>query len=228
MKQYHPLFFFLLFFSLSLKAQIGFTVAPTQSMTSEWQVLAENYITKKSADFLKFGTTGVIDYTFQLKAPEWQVAPAIHAMRSRYIFKVHDFEISSVGLQANFNFTPFKEGQEQEFSKLRFYFQLSPGVDMVWMQYKEWDRETGSPNVIAKMTDRKLALNGGLNFLMDIPLSSLLKISPMVGLRYYPNLEWSGYTTTISQGDFTDEYDEVNWRHLLFGVRVGWNLDADK
>ena len=164
MKKCFSLLLFFLFLSFSISAQIGFTVAPTQGLASEWQILTENYITGKRTDFLKYGTTAVVDYTFQLKAPEWQVAPALHVMRSHFIFRDYDFEVYSLGLQSNFNFTPFKEAQEKEFSNMRMYFQLSPGLDFVRMQYKEWDREGEVPYVVSKLADQKMDLNGGLNF----------------------------------------------------------------
>lgn len=225
MKKCLLLSFVSLLFSTGLLAQLGFTAAPTQSMGSEWQVLVENYITKKHTEFLKYGFTGTIDYTFQLKAPEWQFSPAAHATQATFIADIHDFRIYSLGLQGNFNFIPFKAAQLREWPQVLLYFQFSPGIDFVKMQYNEINKENGVFVREEKSADRKLAVNGGVNFFLDLKLTDLLTVSPMVGIRYFPNLVWSGFTTAVSQGDFTNEYDRVNWRQVMYGLRIGLNLE---
>lgn len=208
--------------------QIGFTVAPTNSQSDQWQVLVENFITGRKTDFLKYGTTATMDYTFELKAPEWQIAPAFHFMRTHFIHQGHDFEIYTLGLQANFNFTPFKEQQEKEFNNLRFYLQLFPALNYVNLQYTQRNEEGNQPHILAVLHDKKWNFNGGINALLDIRLTNLLTISPLVGIRYFPNLKWDGFTQTISQNSFTNEYNSVNWRHLIIGIRTGLDLHPKK
>lgn len=224
MKKYLLLFVSIIIFTNLSKAQLGFTVSPTQGLSEEWQVLVENYVTGRQTDLFKYASTATLDYTFPLNAKEWEFAPALHAMRTHNIFHEHDFEVNMVGLQTNFNFTPFKLYQDRELERSRFYFQLSPGVDFVRMQYLLIDDELNKP--IKKLTDRELAINGGLNFLIDIELTHLLKISPVAGIRYYPNLSWTGFTKTISNEAFINEYDQINWRHLTLGLRIGFNLES--
>lgn len=225
MKKCLLLSFICLLLSTGLFAQLGFTAAPTQSLASEWQVLIENYITNKHTDFLKYGFTGTIDYTFQLKAPEWQFSPTAHAMQATFITDLHDFRIYSIGLQGNFNFIPFKLAQQREWPQVLLYFQFSPGIDFVKMQYYDINAENGVFVREERSADRKLAVNGGVNFLLDLKLTDLLTVSPIVGIRYFPNLEWSGFTPAVSQGDFTSEYDRVNWRQVTYGLRIGLNLE---
>ena len=226
MKKYLILFTIIFSIPLMSNAQLGFTIAPTQGLSEEWQVLVENYITRRKTDFLRQGITSTIDYTFQLKAPEWQFVPAIHAMRTEYLMPHHDFIVYTVGLQTNFNFTPFKELQRQEMERSRLYFQLSPGIDFVRMKYIQWDDEFRNPSLI--LNDRKFVLNGGIKLLMDIKLTHLLTVSPMAGIRYFPNLTWTNFTKTISEDEFTNEYDAVDWRHITMGMRIGLNLKPPK
>ena len=224
MKKYLLLFTSLIFFTNLSEAQLGLTVSPTQGLSEEWQVLVENYVTGRQTDFFKYASTATLDFTFPLKAKEWEFAPALHVMRTHNIYQEHDFDVYMIGLQSNFNFTPFKACQDQEFERSRFYFQLSPGLDFVRMQYLLIDDELNEP--IKKRTDRKLAINGGLNFLIDIELTQLLTISPVAGIRYFPNLSWAGLSKTLSKGDFNNEYDQINWRHLTLGLRIGFNLES--
>ena len=208
--------------STGLNAQLGLKIAPTHSLASEWQVLVENYITKRHTDFLKYGITATLDYTFQLKASEWQFSPAVHAMHSQFDYREHEFNVTTVGIQGNFNFIPFKEGQRREIPKAIFYLQISPGIDFVNMKYFQFDLESGS--IINRLSDKKIAVNGGVNLLIDIKLTDLLTITPLAGIRYFPNLEWEGFSTTISNGDFQNEYDHVDWQLFSYGIRIGLNL----
>lgn len=226
MKECFSLVAFSLFLSLGLNAQIGFTVAPTQGLAEEWQVLVENYLTGRKTDFLKHGNTAVLEYTFQLPAPEWQYVPAVHAMRTHFIHWEHDFEIYMVGLQSNFNFTPFKAAQTAEMPNARIYFQLSPGIDLVRMRYAK--RLPEKMQFETQLKEQKLSLNGGIIVAIEWQLTQLLTITPVAGIRYFPNLSWDGFSVAISEDEFQNEYDEVNWRHLTLGMRIGFNLHAPK
>ena len=213
-----------LFLLSGLDAQIGFTTAPTQGFAGEWQVLTENYITHKQADFLKYGITATLDYTFDLKAPEWQFSPAIHASQTQFDYLEHEFRVYTVGVQGNFNFIPFKEGQQKEMPKTLLYIQFSPGIDIVRMRYFQLNLEGGNQKLVEILADKRLAVSGGINLLFDIKLTDLLTITPVTGIRYFPNLEWKGFSKTISENDFSNEYDKVNWRHIIFGLRIGLDL----
>ncbi len=215
-----------LFASAQLPAQLGLTVAPTQGFAKNWQVMVENYITGRRVDFLKYSNSATIDYTFQLSRPGWQIQPAVHGVRSHVIYEYQDFSVNSVGLLANVNIAPFiKSNNELRTSKSIFYLQFSPGLGYVSRRYIATVLKDDLP-VDITLIDKSLALNFGLNILLEIKLTQLLTLSPQVGIRYFPNLEWEGFTEMISDGEFTDEYDKVNWRHYTFGLRIGLNLES--
>lgn len=215
--------------ALKLPAQLGLTVAPTQGFAKEWQVMVENYVTGRHVDFLKYSNTATIDYIFQLDAPAWRFQPALHAARSHTIFQNHDFEVYSIGVLGNMNFAPFIKNEEKlNSAKSILYLQFSPGLGYVRQRYIKTVSEDGNPVDRFILTDKKLAFNIGLNVLFEIKLTQLLTLSPHAGIRYFPNLEWEGFTETISDGAFTDEYDKVDWRHYTFGLRIGLNLDKVK
>ncbi len=217
-----------IFLCTDMFAQLGFTFAPTRGMASEWQVLTENYLTQRHTDLLKYGFTATVDYTIDLKASEWEFRPAFHFMRSTFLTPKHDFSIHAVGVQTNFNFIPLKDAQKREWPGAVLYFQFSPGIDYVKMRYSAVNTENGTIVREEKTSDTQIALNGGLNLLLDLHLTDLLMVSPMVGVRYFPNLEWTGFTRAVSNGDFTHEYDQINWRHVVYGLRIGLNLHDGK
>ena len=226
MKRSVLLSFFLFLVSINMTAQLGLSVAPTQGFAKDWQVMVENYISGKRLDFLKHGNTSTIDYTFQLNSPAWQIQPAIHAMRSNMIYKNHDFEVYTIGLIGNINFAPFVNSFEELIDKKAIiYFQFSPGIGFVQQKYVEYLPLDGAPNNRSTLSDRKLAINIGLNALLELRLSQLLTLSPYAGVRYFPNLVWEGFSSTISDGKFDNEYDTINWRHYTLGLRIGINLN---
>ena len=193
MKKCLLLIFFLILFCAGLHAQLGFTTAPTHGLASEWQVLTENYITHRHADFLKNGITAVLDYTFNLKAPQWQIRPSLHATQTQFDYLEHEFRVYAVGIQSNFNFIPFRDAQQEGMGKATCYIQFSPGIDYVRMGYFQLNPEGGGQGLVEVLADKTIAVNGGINLLIDLPLTELLTISPVLGIRYYPDLKWKGF-----------------------------------
>jgi len=215
---------FLFLASLPLSAQLGLTVSPTWGFAKNWQVLFENYVAGRHMDFLKYGNAAAMDFTFQLDAPDWQLQPAVQAARSHIIFQNHDFEAVTVSLLANVNYALTKtENQGAKPCRSVLYVQLSPGVGMIQQRYIK-TLQDGNPGEQLTLNDRDLSFNLGLNFLYEIKLTPLLSLTPEAGIRYFPNLTWDGFTQSVSDGAFTDEYDQANLRQYHVGVRIGLNL----
>ena len=223
---FFPIIFFF-FLSNGLVAQLGFSVSPTLGYSDNWQVLVENYITNRQTDFFRHCNTATVDYTFQLNDSAWQIRPAIHAMRSHNIYQEHDFEAYTIGLQGNINYAPFLD-KDADQAKTILYFQLSPGIDYVHLRYFKTILEEGLPVERIHLVSKKIAFNAGLNVLLQFKLTNFLSISPTAGIRYFPNLEWAGFSNTISDGTFSNEFDRVNWRLFTYGVRIGLNLTEGK
>ena len=225
MKKYQFLCAAFLTMTTIANAQWGFTIAPTNSRANDWQVLVENFITKRHTDFLKHGNAATLDYTFQLKSPAWELRPAIHGMRSSMIFDEFDFDIYALGLQGNINFALFKmEAKDRPAKATTLYFQFSPGISFVRQELRKALIEDGLLLGFETTTNRQLAFNAGLGILLEWQLTQLLSLSPTCGIRYYPRLEWDGFSKAVSGGTFNGEYDTVDWRQLYFGLRIGLDL----
>ncbi len=216
----HLLILVLCAFFFEAKAQLGITAASTQSHAPEWQVVPENFILHRRADFLRYGTTAVVDYVFTLKNEAMRLRPALHFMHTSSVYHPHYFQAGVIGLQGNLEFALWpavdKGGRETPF---RPFVQLSPGVALASFRY---DRPVSDQNGVFEVhKSRSIAPNVGANLFLEFKLSELLTAAPMAGIRFYPKLYWKDFTQIVTDGNMSGTYDRTNWRQYSFGLRVG-------
>ncbi len=204
-------------------AQFGITAASTQSHSTEWQVVTENFVVHRRADFLRYGTTAVIDYAFKLKNGSIRLRPALQLMLANSVYRKHYFQASTVGLEGNFEFAlsaaKNKAGKKMP---LRPFLQLSPGISMVSLRYEHPKDDLN--DVLAVNKSRSIAPNFGANLFFEVKLSPLLTVAPMAGMRFYPHLNWKDFTAIVTKGTMNHTYDQTNWMQYHFGLRVGLNF----
>jgi hypothetical protein len=222
-----PCIFILAFFQI--RAQLGFTAASTVSSTPDWQVVVENYIARRHTDFMKYGTTAMLDYNFKLKNEALGLQPALHYVRTSWGFYPYYFEVYAVGFQCNMNFALLpatnSKGNPASFRPI---LQLSPGLDLVRKKYDAPAGDGGpSPGATVKHTDRSFAFNAGANLLLEFRLSDLMTVSPLVGVRLYPSVIWDDFTEMVSKDSMAGTFDRTHWRQVLFGLRIGLDLKKD-
>lgn len=222
-----PCIFVLAFFQTW--AQLGFTVASTVSHTPDWQVVVENYVARRHTEFMKYGTTALLDYNFKLKNEALGIQPALHYVRTSWGFYPHYFEAYSIGIQCNMNFALLpatnSKGNPASFRPI---LQISPGLGLVRKKYDAPTGDSGPPTGgIVKHSDRSLALNAGANLLFEFRLSDLMTVSPLVGVRLYPAVIWEDFTEVVSEGSMSGTFDQTHWRQMLFGLRIGLDLKKD-
>jgi hypothetical protein len=204
-------------------AQFGITAATTHSHSVEWQVVTENFVVHRRAEFLRYGTTGVIDYTINTKRESIKLRPAIHLMLANSVYQRHYFQASSIGLLGNVELALLpKLDLKRNKRPIRPFLQLSPGISLVSLRY---DYPKGDNDIIEVNKDKRISPNLGANLFFEFKLSPLLTIAPTVGLRYYPNLKWKNLTEQVTKGLMTNTYDRTNWKQYSFGLRVGLNFD---
>lgn len=75
--------------------------------------------------------------------------------------------------------------KQGNFIKKGFFFQVVPEVGLF---NKTWNTVTIAGPVETKENDAYFAIGGGAG--IDIGISDLLTITPMIRLTYYPSLEW--------------------------------------
>ena len=215
----------LIFVCQMAKAQLGLTAAPTSGFSPKWQILVENYVTEHRTNFLDYGVTGLVDFHLPLKIKALSLRPAVHGMRSSFHHFDYHFDVYALGFQANVNFEP---GAKREDKPKGFtcYLQFSPGLDLVHHRFDRPVQEQGQPSGgQEKFVHAGLAANLGFNLLFEIKLTTLLSVSPQIGIRYYPAVTWEGFTEQVTEGQLTEDFDRTSWRHLTAGLRIGLDLE---
>jgi hypothetical protein len=218
------LIYILLAMAVPLKAQLGITVSSTQGRTTRWQAIPENFIVHRRAEFLRSGTSGVIDYVFPLKNDAIRLRPALQLFYANSIYYPHYFNIGMIGFQGNIEFALWgkldKQGKRTPF---RPFLQVSPGVAMASLGY---DRPIDSENKqFESFKSRSFAPSLGASLFLEFKLSPLITIAPMVGMRYYHQLYWKDFTKLVSKGSLASTHDRSNMRELDLGVRVGLSFE---
>ncbi|MEM1217192.1 MAG: hypothetical protein AAGJ82_15965, partial [Bacteroidota bacterium] len=98
------------------------------------------------------------------------------------------------------------------------FLQLSPG----WSYFSQ----TLNDNLFGvQVTDNISAFNFGLGLGLDLGLSDLVTITPQVGFRYYPSVEWPALGDESPIILPTEIQAESSLQQLTAGLRLGIRLD---
>lgn len=225
----HWILSFFLFGCLRVSAQLGISFAPTLNSSPDWQVVFENFVTHRHFPFLRNGMAASLDYAVEFNQESIRIRPTIQYMRATVWHYPHYFEVTTGGLRCKFDMALM--GAEEAGGKLRRfrpYLELSPGLDRVNLRYDlpigdQGAHFTGKYQVIKK---HGLAFSAEAAILLEFQLSRLLSFSPELGLRFYPKLNWEGFSRTVSGGQIEETFDRTNWRQMYVGVRLELNLSA--
>lgn len=203
--------------------QLGITASSTLNQSIEWQVVTENYLVHRRADFLKYGTSAVMDYAFQLKDGNIRIRPAVEFMMANNVYKEHYFQVSTFGVAGNLELALLspkdKAGRKRP---IRPFLQLSPGFALASFRYERPKDDVNDLVVVSK--SHVVSPNLGSYLFFEFKLTPLLTLAPMAGIRYYPNLYWKNFTTNVTKGAAARNYDRSDWLQYQFGLRVGLSL----
>jgi hypothetical protein len=217
------LILFLLTSAVTLKAQLGITVSITQGRAGRWQVIPENYITKRRTEFLHDGTNGVIDFVIPLKKEGIRLRPALDLMFVNSVYYPHYFRLGILGAQGNVEFALWgKFDRHGNRTPIRPYLQISPGIAIASMRY---DRPTNAEYTEFEFfRSHCLAPSIGSSLFLEFKLTPLLTVAPAVGFRYYHKLSWKNFTEIITNGAMIGTHDRSSIWQYNFGVRAGLAL----
>ncbi len=98
------------------------------------------------------------------------------------------------------------------------FFQVSPGISYWMLDYSLQEQKT--------IDAEALAFSIGAGIGLDIGLSDLITLSPVISMRYSPSVSWEGIqgaNNGIEEWETGDEKTGVFQTHL--GLRVGLRLD---
>jgi len=205
-------------------AQLGITVGSTINTTTQWQVVYENFVTHRHANFLRHGTAATIDYTFSCRSKSWSFQPAAHVMLSTITYYPHNFERLGAGVQGNITFQAFarKKTPPLPFTLL---FQCSPGLDFLSKKMDiPFEKDGQFLGEYRHYADTDFVPSAGLNMLLEFELTGLLTLAPVAGIRYFPDVKWQDFTNILSENNLTGTFDRTDWWQYFLGLRMGLHL----
>lgn len=222
-----------LFFPNLVKAQFGINAGYQVNQIDGW-ALNTNGIT---SDITGNGVAVGLDYWFRLKNQRIEFLPELNYTSFESIhFENNDF-IDEVGFKIEFFSFYFNTNiylldflgdcdcptfsKQNNFFKKGFFIQISPGLTLPNFEYTN-DQASQSGSIQAN-----IALGAGL----DIGLTDLITLTPLIRARYQPNMEWNATfpdPNDLSNPDVNPPNigtPSANIVQYYAGLRLGIRLD---
>lgn len=209
---------FCCFFSLlsqKTNAQIGINAGYQINETDSW--ISENTAQSVVANGYKAG----IDYWFRLKNKRIEFTPELSYAFYKSLSSTGsaDYKVEFFNFQLNTNIYLLDLlndcncptfSKQNNFIQKGFFIRVAPGVSLPRFQQTRLDLDANSGDL-----QPMLALGLGL----DIGLSDLLTISPILTANYLPNVEWRGPDPLAMNAPNADFW-QIN-----AGIRLGFRFD---
>ncbi len=212
------------------QAQFGINGSYRTATAPDWDLVNTN--NGERTELLGAGFAVGIDYWFRLPNYRVELLPELNAFRSTAQIP-GSIELTnslySLFLNTNIYILDFRGDCEcPTFSKSGatfekgFFLQVSPGISLPVF-------EDTMPNLPDKSTvTGSPTISIGLGVGIDLGVSDLLTITPLVGFRYYPSLTWKGRFPAI-EGDELDNFilesEESHLNQFYGGIRFGFRFD---
>lgn len=226
MKNWFTAFFLLT--AAGLSAQFGINGGYRLNNAEQWKLA---WFSKPSDEQLVLGNGPAlgIDYWFRLKNLRIEFLPELNGGKYTAALPALQAESDITQLSFFFNtqfyFMDIKGDCDcPTFSKKGpplskgVFFQVSPGISYWLLDYTLPEGKT--------IDAKSFAFSIGAGIGLDIGLSDLLTLSPVVGLRYTPSVNWEGLRDAnngIEEWEIGDEKSGILQTHL--GLRIGLRLD---
>lgn len=225
----------LLFVTNLAEAQVGITGRYYLNDAPNWTSVNQKNTTK-SENYLGNGWSVGMDYWLRLKKYRVEFLPELSYSQFKYndqsgYLNSADFSNRFFNFFLNTNFYLFdfagdcncptfsKKGQ---FLKKGFFVQVSPGLT-----YLQGKVNFEKPIVEAEKSFESdaLAASVGAGFGLDVGISDFVTLTPMIGLRYFPNAKWKSLSKYVGSEIFTPISTESAIWQGSAGVRLGFRFD---
>lgn len=222
---------FLLLVSLgtfsSAHAQFGFTASMRINSAPDWNIRDLNNNSRTDLPGNNYALA--LDYWIPLGSTRIDFVPELNV--SRYDQDVPDvgqFAASfySLFLNTNFYFLDFKgDCNCPTFSKSGptlqkgLFLQISPGATYLPTKITTFDQ--------TEIKDNSIALSIGAALGFDLGLSDLITVTPIGGVRYYPEVQWKGLETALADPSIGNRQaqEKSALTQVFAGVRLGIRLN---
>lgn len=173
-----------------------------------------------------------IDYWWRLKNQRIEFLPEFNVGRYRQHNDLNQrfaHSFYSLFLNTNFYLFDFKGdcdcptfSKQGDLLKKGFFVQLSPGLSYV--QYKLSFSEATSPDELIEASSEELVFSIGAAVGLDIGVTDLITITPLIGARYFPSLNWDELDMLPPVDDDALITQSPLWQWSV-GARLGLRLD---
>jgi len=226
-----------------LFAQIGVSGGYTFFNAPEWET-AVNEASANQNDFLMEGSVWLgVDYWFRLKNKRVEFLPTLSYQA--FEDEIVDLDASEplrkyttigiLGFHFNTNIYPFDFNSDCECPtwskgndafKKGFFIQLTPGIAQFRQQYvdNQFTGEVVNGIPVYEQTttrDNPVHFSLGAAVGLDIGLSDLITVTPVVGFRYSSNVEWEALADDLAP----TEVENANITSPYAGLRLGLRFD---
>ena len=228
MKQFFLLFVLSLFlFVNKTSAQYGINGSYQTFSASVWEGLIDQSNSPSAAP-IESGFAVGIDRWFRLKNARVEFFPELNY--ARYSVDWDDNETSlkhqQISLFANTHFYLFDlEGdcdcptfsKDGNFIKKGFYVELSPGLSYATSTFKNRNDSPSNSYLVPSI---------GLGVGVDIGLSDLLTITPMIRFRRHFGVQWENLIDNLNTDIdvFDSSFHQTGIETFSFGIRLGLRL----
>lgn len=224
------IFCFLVFTVTTTRAQFGINAGYRWNNASDWVEQSDD--NNQELELLGDGLSVGMDYWFRLKNIRIEFTPELNYSRFNNSF-TDNREINSQFLSLFFNtnfylFDLFNDCDCPTFSKQSnllqkgFFLQLSPGVS-----YLRNDGITFNPeNNLISFDKDSFTFSLGAAAGIDLGISDMITITPLVGLRYFPEAEWENlneFSRNVPRASVRSNVTSIFQYHA--GLRLGIRLD---
>ena len=224
--------FFFVLFQLSVNAQFGITIKQNFNSFPSWEESASSAL-RSDVDLFPLGQEYGFDYWFRLKDKRIEFLPqlAVSTFRTKLVGDnfIDGYILNRAHFNLNTNFYLFDFNSDCDcptFSKQGniftrgFFVQLSPGI--------VYNREL--INYISRDPDHDLKtsvsykIGAALGF--DIGLTDLFTITPMIGINYYPSVNWESFDLLhFDAVPVGASQNLTSITELQAGIRIGFRPD---
>lgn len=224
------IFSVLIFYTQLLSAQFGINAGYRSNGGNNWEKYLEDQ------DFIKSGYKVGIDYWFRLKNKRVEFTPelAYSSFKSENTLPnalpdqnevTAKSNIYSLYLNTNIYFLDLENdcncptwSKSNDFVKKGLFLQVTPGLNYL-------DNLVEDPaGLNENATDFVFSLGGGLG--VDIGVSNMITVTPMLSYHYYFNANWDGLAEQLGENFENNTANETTDLQQFFaGIRVGIRLD---
>jgi len=222
-------FFSILLISLQGYSQVGFTISRYNQDVPDWETAV--FQNTANQDLLKNGYSIGVDYWLKpLKEYRVELFPELLVSYSKDDLvrnnRNEQFQLASAGFNLNMNFyllnfhsdcdCPTFSKQESFFEK-GFFLQISPGYHYFRGVYEVTDGSELSKNIMNEFVPKL-----GVGIGVDIGVSDLVTVTPIVKYNRHFNAEWEQLSLTVSDDPLLDTPPDISSiNQFTYGLHIG-------